>query len=430
MARQRAQTAATAEPPTPEPAPETELAYRVTGGGPEDAGAGVVSDLERRAIIGEPVPYAKRVADRREQLKRASETRRQREEEAFKGDLERVRRENRRRPRVVLKDVPISRIVRETIYNRKLDEARARKYARNFDWRLFQTVSLNQREDGSLNLVDGQHRVAAAALVWGPDVSVPATVTKFGNVGEEAGAFDEINSSRSPLLFQVRFNARLLAGKPDAVAISALIEAAGLRMGEARWVNEAHPGEVTTIGTLSRIYKRYGPMAVAEALGVLRASWGDAPEAYRAGLVEGASLLHVLFPAKVRPERLIAQLRLRTPALVLSEAARFQSGVITRNAVTVTMALHAIYNRSLMVMSQLPALAVRADGQLQLGNAGYGYRKLHPPAAPETFDAAVRLVRLYEQEWQHYATRPGPTPLVSPETPEAPSEPGDTAAGD
>lgn len=396
MARRNAPTV------EPEETAQTELVYSVAGGGPEDAGAGVVGDIERRAVI-EPEPFRKGPSP--DARKKAWEARREREEAAFTADLERVRRENRRRPRVVLKDVPIDQITRETIYNRKLDIARARKYARRFDWRLFQTVSLNQREDGSLNLVDGQHRVAAAALVWGDKMPVPATVTKFASVGEEAGAFDEINTSRSPLVFQTRFNARLLAGRPDAVGISALIEEAGLRIGKGRWVNDSNPGEITTLGTVSKMYKRYGPMAVAEALGVLKASWGDDPEAYRAALLEATGLLHVLYPGKVRPERLIGQLRLRTPELVVREAARFQSGVVNRNTVTTIMALHAIYNRSLMLMSQLPPLAVRSDGELMLGNAGFVFRKAYPPGKPETFDAAIQTVRLYCREWEAQTAR-------------------------
>jgi hypothetical protein len=395
-----------AQGPAPQAQPQTGLTYSVSGGGAEDAGGGVVLDVERTEVSGEVVPYPKRRDTfTPETQRKGHETRRRLEEERFKADLERVRKENRRRPRVVLKDIPVSQIVRETIYNRKLDVARARRYARKFDWRLFQTVSLNQREDGSLNLVDGQHRVAAAVIVWGPQVSVPCTLTKYGDVGQEAGAFDEINSSRSPLLFQTRFNARLLAGRPDAVALSALIEEAGLQIGPGKWVNESRPGEITVLGTLSRMYNRYGPMAVAEAVGVLKASWGDDPQAYRAALLEATGLLHVLYPGQVRPERLIGQLRLRTPEQVVREAARFQSGVMNRNTITTLYALQAIYNRSLMLMSQLPPLAVRADGKLMLGNAGYTFRKMHPPAKPETFDQAIQTLKLYALEWADYAAR-------------------------
>src|SRR3990167_4119708 len=92
-------------------------------------------------------------------------------------------------------------------YQRTLDEARVKKIVDNYDPHLIGTILVARRSDGSLWVIDGQHRVAALRLL-GHSV-VLATVYADTTDAGEALLFVAANSNRGPPNQWEKFRARL-----------------------------------------------------------------------------------------------------------------------------------------------------------------------------------------------------------------------------
>lgn len=140
-----------------------------------------------------------------------------------------------------------------------------RKIAAFWDWGLCQPVNVARRADGSLWIVDGQHRHAAAVLR--DDVQhLPCVIQSFPTRGDEAAAFVALNKQRRALNAVDIFKASLAAGDEDAATVMQLISDAGLSI--ARHQNYAawKPAQLYCIPTIQSGYRRHGKVVVSAAL--------------------------------------------------------------------------------------------------------------------------------------------------------------------
>lgn len=87
-----------------------------------------------------------------------------------------------------LKWVPVKLINVDKNYQRDLRPHRVRQILKEFDWSQFQPVMLAEQADGTFNVFDGQHRVAAAREHTGVN-EVPAAIVCLQGLRAEAGAF-------------------------------------------------------------------------------------------------------------------------------------------------------------------------------------------------------------------------------------------------
>ena len=84
-------------------------------------------------------------------------------------------------------------------YQRSLEhpisERLIRLMAVSWDWRLCSPLTVSRRSDDSLYVIDGQHRLAAAML-RGDLPHLPAIISRFESVEEEARVFVAVNTVR------------------------------------------------------------------------------------------------------------------------------------------------------------------------------------------------------------------------------------------
>lgn len=142
-------------------------------------------------------------------------------------------------------------------------EGMIRKIARFWDWGLCQPLACARREDGSVWVVDGQHRLNAAKL-RGDIPHLPCVVQRHETVADEAAAFVALNQMRRPLTPIDLFKAALASGDETARKISDIITGAGLTLANHQTLWK--PGIISNISGIEEAYRKYGAPPVSAAL--------------------------------------------------------------------------------------------------------------------------------------------------------------------
>lgn len=107
---------------------------------------------------------------------------------------------------------------------------KARAIARAFDFAACGYIVVVERSDGSLWVIDGQHRVEAARL-RGDIEKLHAIVCKLPTVADEAALFRVLNTTRVNVMSSDLYRANVTAGDPDHVACDAMVRELGYTVG-------------------------------------------------------------------------------------------------------------------------------------------------------------------------------------------------------
>jgi len=129
--------------------------------------------------------------------------------------------------------VPKEQLRVDQTYQRSLNDSKRKRIASNFNWAALGVLLCARRPDGSLWVIDGQHRLAAA--MSRSDVQdVPVVVFEFdGNIQDEAADFLIANKERKPLTGVDSFKAQVAAGDPIAIAVNDMVHSTGRVIGTA-----------------------------------------------------------------------------------------------------------------------------------------------------------------------------------------------------
>jgi hypothetical protein len=126
-----------------------------------------------------------------------------------------------------LQYVPKTTLQVDSTYQRSLNNDKRRRIASNFNWAAFGVLIVARRKDGSLWVIDGQHRLMAAQSR--SDIQdVPVIIFEFGgNVMDEATDFLIANKDRKPLTGVDSFKAMVISGDAIALEVQSMIHRAG-----------------------------------------------------------------------------------------------------------------------------------------------------------------------------------------------------------
>jgi hypothetical protein len=193
-----------------------------------------------------------------------------------------------RKPELVWLDP--AEILVDAGYQRSIEGETARKLIReiaaDWDWDLCQPIAVSRREDGTLWVIDGQHRHAAAKLRG--DISLlPAQVLRFSGPAEEAEAFVRLNQQRRRLSGTELFRAAVAAGDPEKTSILAAIEGAGLTIAPHQNYQFWKPGMIFHLAGIEKAWREHGEEACSTALVLLRQAWPGSVLRYGATLFPG-----------------------------------------------------------------------------------------------------------------------------------------------
>lgn len=160
----------------------------------------------------------------------------------------------------------------DATYQRSIENSASqtliRKIAQHWNWDLCQPLVVSRREDGALYVIDGQHRWCAARL-RGDITQLPCVVVDYASAAQEAASFVHLNQQRRPLGKLDVFKAALASEDPEAVAIAAALEGAGLSLAAHTNHTAWKPGMVANIGGIESAWRQHGEQATTTALAVL-----------------------------------------------------------------------------------------------------------------------------------------------------------------
>lgn len=160
-------------------------------------------------------------------------------------------------PAPMLDWVRIDRMVIDETYQRDLTATNwtaIRKIAAEFHWSRFSPVLLAPVANGHFAVIDGQHRVHAAAICGFE--AVPAMIVPIDR-GEQAKAFSWVNSAVVRITPHHIYKAALAAREAWAVTADAAVAAAGCKLMTSKYSAAAkQPGQVFCIGLIRDLVQK------------------------------------------------------------------------------------------------------------------------------------------------------------------------------
>jgi hypothetical protein len=165
-------------------------------------------------------------------------------------------------------------------YQRACDGYKSRaliaKMIKRWEWALCQPLVVTRRLDGSLFVIDGQHRWNGAKA-RGDIPHLPCVVIPAITAEDEARAFVDLNTARQKLSQTEVFAGMLAASDPGALALVAMLDETGWRLARHNNSTIFKPGELACAPMLVKQVNAIGEAPVRNALTALREAYPDTP---------------------------------------------------------------------------------------------------------------------------------------------------------
>lgn len=188
--------------------------------------------------------------------------------------------------------IALDRLTVDESYQRSVGSHRSRiiiaGMVRLWDWRLCQPLTVVRRDDGSLMIIDGQHRWTGAKA-RGDIAHLPCVVSRDIDAAGEADMFVALNTRRRQLSQGDIFRAALVSGNETAQIVAGLVDQAGLSFARDNVTDRWKPGQIFCGPMLIKAVKTFGEPVVRNALTALAEAHAGQV------LTSGATLLKSLF---------------------------------------------------------------------------------------------------------------------------------------
>lgn len=201
------------------------------------------------------------------------------------------------------RQVYVNNLKTDMSYQSPVSDAQVRKIIKNFDPHKLHTIVVNKREDGSLYIIDGQHRVEALK-----DLGIPmidATVHEGLTVSEEAEMYYGINDrpAKSP---NSKGKSSLKFGDVSAIQIDEAVTNVGLKIDYDKKLKT--DGYITAYAALQSIHKKYGQDLLEITLEVIKRAYGTERKHYQAFIMKGLADFIATYGSKLDITHLINRL--------------------------------------------------------------------------------------------------------------------------
>ncbi|MBC7340908.1 MAG: ParB N-terminal domain-containing protein [Clostridia bacterium] len=236
----------------------------------------------------------------------------------------------------------VEQIETDVRYQRALSETKVRAIMKDFDLRAIGMIYVSMREDGSLWVLDGQHRLEAAKRMGIKKVQCRVYIGLSRE--EEARLFYYFNANRGPVSALQRFKAKLVAGDGEARRILAIAKRHGFVI-EYQYSRggSGMPRCIAAVGALEQIYREDGERMLDRVLDVINRAWDGDPESLKGQIFLGVRMFLKRFP-KADTAWLIKRLR-KTSVSELNRQAQSYAQVLGGHAsVGAARAIYAAYN--------------------------------------------------------------------------------------
>jgi len=178
---------------------------------------------------------------------------------------------------ISLEWLPVADLRIDGRYQRKLSDASLRvlgRIVKGFSWARFGALSVSRAADGTLLVVDGQHRAVAAAHLG--IERVPCLVFA-AETEAQAASFVGINADRTGVTRIDKFRAQLAAGDAKARGLANMLAIVDLRW-DVPSAGPLAPGTIRCIARLEALRTRYGIGTVQTALEIMIEAQPEQPD--------------------------------------------------------------------------------------------------------------------------------------------------------
>jgi hypothetical protein len=200
--------------------------------------------------------------------------------------------------------VKISDLTIDYTYQRQPIMKKVNKIAKNFDSDILGVIICSMREDGSIAVIDGSHRVHALRMKGLNDSTVNALVYFSLTIQEEAKIFAMLNQEHTKPNTTDIFKAGIVSGDEETIAINKILNSLGLIIGVGPGDNK-----VRAISTIRRVYRNAGEKVLRDTLYTIKSAYGDSSSTMRDVLISAVAIVYNRYGAKVEVSRMITTLQ-------------------------------------------------------------------------------------------------------------------------
>jgi hypothetical protein len=182
-------------------------------------------------------------------------------------------------PKPVYREINKTDLTVDERYQRSIEGKRSQalifRIQASFSWSKFGILRVADNGDGTLSIVDGQHR-HAAVMTLDRVTSVPCLVDGALSLKEQAAAFVGLND-RVAMTALALFHAKVRGGDEKACEVERVVKAAGCRVPRYQLaLAQQKQGDVVCIGAVRSSLVQYGEKTTIAALRCVREAWVDA----------------------------------------------------------------------------------------------------------------------------------------------------------
>jgi hypothetical protein len=211
-------------------------------------------------------------------------------------------------------------------YQRNLDVRRVEKIASEFNAAALGAITIVKRPDGTLWIIDGNHRRNAAIRVG--HMEMFAIQYEGLTLAEEAALFLELNSTKQVQAVD-RFHASVLAGDKQSVQIAEVLAGHGWTVSM-----DNRPGKIASVSALGNIYqglgiagRKPGVDLVDEAMAIVTGAWGSNRDGGQGQIIRGIAKVLARYEGQIERGSLIERLSKITPATLIAESKATASAI-------------------------------------------------------------------------------------------------------
>lgn len=211
-------------------------------------------------------------------------------------------------------------------YQRNLDVRRVEKIAADFNPAALGAITVVKRADGTLWIIDGNHRRNAAIRVGHKEMF--AIQYEGLTLAEEAALFLELNATKQVQAVD-RFHASVLAGDPQSVEIAEVLARHGWSVSM-----DNRPGKIASVAALGNIYQgvgiagqKPGVQLVDDTMATVTAAWGLNRDGGQGQIIRGIAKVLVRYEGQIDRGSLVERLSKITPATLIAEGKATASAI-------------------------------------------------------------------------------------------------------
>jgi hypothetical protein len=201
-------------------------------------------------------------------------------------------------------------------YQRTIVPGRVNRITKSLDQDAFGSLTVGERGDGSLWVVDGMQRLTAARKLG--IGMVPCDVFESDGQEHEARVFRLKNKERTNVSAGALFNAQLTEGDAQTKEIVSVVARVGLKIRLKDGGGSGWP-YIAAVKALERSYQRIQSEGLFDLLSILCEVWPGEDGAIQGDMIEGMSLF-IKKNAGYDRRRLVEKLRVKAVSTVVRAA--------------------------------------------------------------------------------------------------------------